>query len=153
MAMSEHGVYLRERYLSLQEVQYPFAVKRVLLALFRRLCWTAYAAADVIVPVNVYNQRWEVRHGADPDAIATAYNGVDAGDYPVAEGEPDVPTVGWVGRVDPLKDLHTLIRAFALVRAEIPEARLRIFGGTPAVNRIYHDATRPSRLLLPITER
>ncbi len=51
-----------------------------------------------------------------------------------------MPTISFMGRIDPLKDLHTLIRAFALVRAEIPAARLRIFGGTPAVNRIYHES-------------
>ena len=51
-----------------------------------------------------------------------------ADEFPAATGEPDVPTISFMGRVDPLKDLHTLIRAFALVREEIPEARLRIFG-------------------------
>jgi len=50
-----------------------------------------------------------------------------------------VPTISWAGRIDPIKDLETLIRAFALVRAEIPEARLRIFGGTPRGNEPYRD--------------
>lgn len=142
LVMSEHGVYLRERYLAFQDIRYSWPVKVVLLALFRRLCWTAYAAADLVVPVNVYNQRWEVRHGADPDAIATAYNGVSAQSYPAAPEEPAVPTVGWVGRIDPLKDLHTLVRAFALLRQRRPDAVLRLFGPTPVGNEWYEQELR-----------
>ncbi len=142
MVMSEHGVYLRERYLAFRDVRYSWPVKVVLLALFRRVCWTAYAAADLVVPVNVYNQRWEVRHGADPDAIATAYNGVSAQSYPTAPGEPEVPTIGWVGRVDPLKDLPTLVRAFGLLHARRPETVLRLFGPTPVGNEAYEQEVR-----------
>lgn len=137
LVMSEHGVYLRERYLSCRTVRYRWPVKTVMLAFFRRLCWTAYAAAEAITPVNVYNQRWEVRHGADPDVIATAYNGVSADGYPEAEDEPELPTVGWVGRVDPLKDLETLLRAFTIVRAAVPAAVLRLFGPVPEGNQWY----------------
>ena len=41
------------------------------------------------------------------------------------------------GRIDPLKDLDTLVRAFALVREQVPDARLRLFGGVPAGNEAY----------------
>ncbi|WP_430868342.1 GT4 family glycosyltransferase PelF [Demequina aurantiaca] len=142
MVMSEHGVYLRERYLSFRNIQYRWPVKAVVLALFRRVCATAYAAADAIAPVNIYNQRWETRHGADPDTIATAFNGILAADYPAAGPEPDAPTIGWVGRIDPLKDLETLIRAFALIHKQIPEAVLRLFGPTPAGNEWYEKRLR-----------
>jgi glycosyltransferase involved in cell wall biosynthesis len=57
----------------------------------------------------------------------------------MAGPEPEVPTLSWAGRIDPIKDLETLIRAFALVRAEIPEARLRIFGGTPRGGEAYRE--------------
>jgi glycosyltransferase involved in cell wall biosynthesis len=142
IVMSEHGVYLRERYLSFRTIRYRWPVKVIMLAMFRRLCWTAYAAADVIAPVNVYNQRWEVRHGADPDVIATAYNGVSADSYPTATAEPETPTLGWVGRIDPLKDLETLIRAFGLVHERMPDAVLRLFGPTPAGNEEYEQELR-----------
>jgi glycosyltransferase involved in cell wall biosynthesis len=152
MVMSEHGVYLRERYLAFRTVRYRWPVKAVLLALNRRLCATGYAAADVITPVNVYNQRWETRHGADPDSIATAHNGVLAADYPVADDEPDVPTIGWVGRVDPLKDVETLIRAFALVRERVPAAVLRLFGPTPEGNEWYEQSLHALTAELGLTE-
>jgi glycosyltransferase involved in cell wall biosynthesis len=152
IVMSEHGVYLRERYLAFRNVQYRLPVKVILLALFRRLCATGYALADVITPVNVYNQRWETRHGADPDAIATAFNGILADDYPVAEHEPDVPTVGWVGRIDPLKDLETLIRCFAIVHERVPDAVLRLFGPTPVGNEWYEAKLHDLAETLEITD-
>lgn len=140
--MSEHGVYLRERYLAFAAVHCPWPVKSLVLGFFRRLTQTAYAAADLIAPVNVYNQRWQVEHGADPDVIVTAFNGVDADRYPPAAGEPEVPTVAWVGRIDPLKDLITLIDGFALTKAAVPEARLRLFGPTPPGNADYEAQVR-----------
>jgi len=138
MLLTEHGVYLRERYLGLRDSTYSWPVKAVLSSFQRMLCATAYRTADLITPGNRYNHRWEVRFGADPARIETVYNGVDPADFPAAGREPDVPTVTWAGRVDPIKDLETLLRAFALIRAELPTARLRIFGGTPAVSRPYH---------------
>ena len=139
LLLTEHGVYLRERYLGLRAVEYSWPVKAVLVAFQRLLCTAAYRAADLITPGNRYNHRWETRFGAQPERIRTVYNGVDPADFPPAGREPEVPTVTWAGRVDPIKDLETLIRSFALVRESIPEARLRIFGGTPASARGYHD--------------
>jgi glycosyltransferase involved in cell wall biosynthesis len=140
--VSEHGVYLRERYLGAQQVTYSWPVKAAVLAFFRELCRLGYAEAAEIAPVNVYNRRWEVRHGADPDRVVTYYNGVRPEELPEAGPEPDVPTVGWVGRVDPLKDLLTLVEAFAVTRTRVPGAVLRLFGPTPAGNEDYAAAVR-----------
>jgi glycosyltransferase involved in cell wall biosynthesis len=140
LVMSEHGIYLRERYLAYLNDSAPHPVRVLVLSFFRSLAGAAYLVTDVLAPHSQYNRRWQLHNGADPDRMWTMYNGVEPEEFPAAAGEPDVPTVAFMGRVDPLKDLHTLIRAFALVRREIPEARLRIFGGTPAVNRIYHES-------------
>ncbi len=142
IVMSEHGVYLRERYLGCQSVTYSWPVKAVMLAFMRRMCRTAYQEADVIAPVNVFNRRWEVRNGAHPDRVRTVYNGVDAAALPTAPVEPEQLTIGWVGRVDPLKDLHTLVEAFSLVRQRVPDVILRLFGPTPAGNESYEASVR-----------
>ncbi|QFZ18350.1 GT4 family glycosyltransferase PelF [Saccharothrix syringae] len=138
LMMSEHGVYLRERYLGAIEEQAPPAVKRLLLAFHRALTGAAYRCCDALAPHSAYNRRWQLRNGADEGRVRTMYNGIDPEVFPVAPGEPDEPTIVFVGRVDPLKDLHTLIRAFRIVRSELPEARLRVFGPVPLVNRGYH---------------
>ncbi len=139
LVLTEHGVYLRERYLEYRASPYSWPVKALMLSFLRRLCGAGYRAADLVTPGNRYNQRWELRGGADPTRLQTVYNGVDPAHFPPAGAEPDVPTLSWAGRVDPIKDLETLIKAFALVRAEIPEARLRMFGGTPRGNEGYRE--------------
>lgn len=136
MVMSEHGVYLRERYLALADFAHGWPVKQVLLTFYRRLSEAGYAAAELIAPVNVFNQRWEVYGGADPDRIVTAYNGVDPQSF-IEFPEPAVPTIGWVGRIDPLKDLDTLVRGFATFRDKSPTCKLRLFGPVPAGNEGY----------------
>ncbi|HEV2347462.1 MAG TPA: GT4 family glycosyltransferase PelF [Actinocrinis sp.] len=137
LIIAEHGVYLRERYLALGSEQLGWPVKSIVAAFTRRLCETGYRNADLITPCNEYNQRWEKRLGADPAKLRTVYNGVDPERFPPAESEPDEPTLVFVGRIDPLKDLHTLLRAFALVLEELPAARLRLFGGAPPGGEWY----------------
>lgn len=135
--VSEHGVYLRERLLAGSNTDLAFPVRALLMGFVRELVSVAYRTASVIAPGNQYNRSWQIRLGADPDRIVTTYNGVDPIGFPSGPPEPEVPTLAFVGRIDPLKDLETLIRAFALVRREIPGARLRIFGATPTGNEAY----------------
>ncbi len=137
--LTEHGVYLRERYLGYRDSPYRWPVKTLHLAFLRAVCVLAYREAAMVAPGNMYNQRWEERLGAPHALIRTVYNGVDPSAFPPVEAEPDVPTVTWAGRIDPIKDLDTLIEAFALVHKEIPEARLRLFGGFPVGNQPYLD--------------
>lgn len=135
--LTEHGVYLRERYLSALTTPGTYPVKMLLLNFLRLLSSAAYTAADIIQPGSNYNQRWELRNGADPRRIRTVYNGIDLREFPAAKDEPEIPTLTWLGRIDPIKDLHTLIRAFALVQTELPEARLRLFGAAPKGGETY----------------
>ncbi|MEU3403573.1 GT4 family glycosyltransferase PelF [Streptomyces sp. NPDC006670] len=139
LLLTEHGVYLRERYLGYRTAPYRWPVKAVVLGFFRLLAEESYRRAALVTPGNRYNRLWEEQGGADPQAIRTVYNGVDPAAFPPAGPEPDAPTLSWAGRVDPIKDLETLIRAFALVRERVPEARLRLFGGTPRGGEAYRD--------------
>ncbi|WP_433055996.1 GT4 family glycosyltransferase PelF [Dactylosporangium sp. CS-033363] len=133
--MTEHGVYLRERYLAAGP-RSP-GVKTALLRFHRALARLAYWEADLVTPVSGFNARWAVRHGADPAKLAVIGNGVDPDRFPPLTGEPDEPVISWVGRIDPLKDLETLIRALAIVRESIPDARLHLAGPVPEGNESY----------------
>jgi glycosyltransferase involved in cell wall biosynthesis len=138
--MSEHGIYLRERYLAYLHQDAPHAVKVLVLSFFRLLAGAGYLVADALAPHSAYNRRWQLQNGADARTMWTMYNGVSPDLFPAAQGEPEVPTIVFMGRIDPLKDLHNLVWAFSLVVAEMPAARLRIFGGTPDENRTYRDS-------------
>lgn len=139
LLLTEHGVYQRERYLGYRTGPYRWPVKALLLNFFRLLSRETYRNSALITPGNRYNRRWEEHGGAAPDRIRTVYNGVDPYAFPMAGAEPQAPTLTWAGRIDPIKDLETLIRAFALVREEMPGALLRIFGGTPRGGEAYRE--------------
>jgi glycosyltransferase involved in cell wall biosynthesis len=138
MVLSEHGVYLRERYLALVSDEAPYPVRVLAMRFQRALMSAAYRRAEVLAPHASFNRRWQEHGGGTDDRIQTMYNGIDPADFPAAQEEPDEPTIVFVGRVDPLKDLHTLIRAFAIVRAAVPGARLRMFGPVTKDNEEYH---------------
>ena len=140
--LSEHGVHLRERYLAIGASDLPWAVRRAVMAFTSSLCRVAYREYSRILPVNRFNARWERRLGAPADRIHTVVNGVDTATFTPVESEPAEPTISFVGRIDPLKDLETLVRAFALVRQEIPRARLRIFGPVQKSNVAYMERIR-----------
>lgn len=119
--LSEHGTYLRE-------IEGSPSVRAVLLRFYRALTRLGYAEAALIAPVSRFNQRWDLRHGADPARVVVVPGGVEPLRYPVLPNEPLVPTVVWVGSMVPRKDLHTLIRAFRRVRDAVPHAGLRLVG-------------------------
>ncbi len=136
LILTEHGVYLRERYLALASMDWP--VRAALMSLTRLICQITYAEAAVLAPVSEFNAKWSRKLGADVERISTVHNGVDVTEYTPIQTEPADPTVSFVGRIDPLKDLNTMIRAFALVVQEIPDAKLRLFGPIPEQNVDYH---------------
>jgi polysaccharide biosynthesis protein PelF len=131
MVVTEHGIYMREQYMHSRQSPFRWPVRALYLRFLRRLCSLGYSEAEMTIPGNVYNKRWEEQLGADLTRVRTVYNGVDPADFPAIETEPAVPTISWAGRIDPVKDLETLLLAFALVHRQMPRARLRIFGAPP----------------------
>lgn len=142
VVMAEHGLYLRERYLGADvELRRP-VVKDVLLRFYRLSTALAYQRCDRLTPASAFNGRWERALGADAAAVSTLHNGVDPAAFRRRTAEVRSPDVVWLGRIDPVKDLHTLIRAADVVRRRIPAVRFRLFGEEPADVTGYLDSCR-----------
>ena len=138
IVVTEHGIYLRERFLALAQSGMAWSSRYAIGTFLRLLNQLTYAEARAIAPVSEFNRTWELELGADRARTATIYNGVDTDDYRPLTSEPQgPPTAVFVGRIDPLKDLETMLDAFAHVHATLPEARLRLFGPVPAGNEAY----------------
>ena len=135
--LTEHGIYLRERYIEYAPGRAPQAQRSFLLGFYKHLAVAAYRMADAIAPGSDYNRRWEQANGADVDKIEPIHNGIDLNGFASTAANTEHPTLVWVGRIDPLKDVKTMLRAFARVVQVIPNARLRIYGGTPPGNEAY----------------
>ena len=138
--LSEHGVYLREIFLAEHADQGSLFGKILKLGFARRMTELAYTYADAIAPCCDYNQRWERLVGADQERLWTAYYGIDGDLYRPSDRLPEVaPIVVWAGRIDPLKDVETLLYAAAEVKKERPDVRFLLYGSASLDNRSYLD--------------
>ncbi|SDN71729.1 Glycosyltransferase involved in cell wall bisynthesis [Streptomyces sp. cf386] len=129
LLLTEYGVRLRTHYLAAGGSS-P-AVRALLAAFHGRLAAETYARATLITPGNGHARRWQERCGADREKLRTVYPGMDATRFAEVGEAPecaDPDTLVWVGRVEPAKDLVSLLHAFAEVRKEEPKTRLRIVG-------------------------
>ncbi|MER7567551.1 DUF3492 domain-containing protein [Streptomyces sp. NPDC097941] len=129
LLVTEYGVRLRTHYLAGTES--PPAVRTLLAAFHGRLATETYRRAAVVTPGNTHARRWQERCGADRGKLRTVYPGMDAARFAeVGESAActDQDTLVWVGRVEPAKDLISLLHAFAEIRKEEPKTRLRIVG-------------------------
>ncbi len=141
--LTEHGVYLRERYLAWAKAGFTPFVKLFATRVIKRLVELTYACADKIVPVTRWNMRWEIKLGAPAEKITVIPNGVDPQRFaPQPLPDAATPTLVWVGRIDPLKDLLTLIEATAKIRDAIPNVKVLLFGKASPGNADYEVACR-----------
>ncbi|MFJ7133277.1 DUF3492 domain-containing protein [Streptomyces fungicidicus] len=128
--VTEYGVRLRTHYLTRPDSS-P-AVRSLLAAFHGALASETYRRAAFVTPGNTHARRWQERCGADRSKVRTVYPGMDAAPFAEAGESPetaDPHTLVWVGRVEPAKDLVSLLHAFAAIRKEEPRTRLRIVGG------------------------
>jgi len=132
IVLTEHGIYLRERLLALSGE--PFGSKLLFANFYRAVVELAYREAEIVTPVCRYNATWEESLGVDPARIRVIYNGVDPDRLAVRDEPTGPPTIAFVGRIDPLKDVVTLIQAFAHVRQTVPDAMLRLWGPVTSVD-------------------
>jgi glycosyltransferase involved in cell wall biosynthesis len=129
LLVTEYGVRLRTHYLT--EPDAPPAIRSLLAAFHGRLAAETYRRATVITPGNTHTRRWQERCGADRAKLRTVHPGMDAAPFAEVGESPqcaDPHTLVWVGRVEPAKDLVSLLHAFAEIRRAEPAARLRIVG-------------------------
>ncbi len=141
--LTEHGIYLRERLLFWSHADVTPFIKWFTMRVTRRIVELSLAVADIVAPVSAWNKRWEEFLGAPRSRIKPILNGVNTSRFaPQPMPSWERPTMVWVGRIDPLKDLFTLIDAVALVRNDLPSARVLLYGKAPAGNESYEMACR-----------
>ncbi|MGV9322989.1 DUF3492 domain-containing protein [Streptomyces sp. NPDC003660] len=132
LLVTEYGVQLRAHYLALGPDTAAPAVRALLAAFHGRLATEVYRRAELLTPGSSHARRWQERCGADRARIRTVHPGMDAERFAEVGEAPDradADTLVWVGRIEPGRDLVSLLHAFTEVRKEEPHARLRIVGG------------------------
>lgn len=131
LLVTEYGVQLRAHYLATGDEALSAPARALLTSFHGRLAAEVYGKATIITPGNTHARRWQERCGAERAKLRTVYPGMESSRFAeVGEredpGDPD--TLLWVGRIEPAKDLISLLHAFAEIRKDEPKARLRIVG-------------------------
>jgi len=135
MLLVEHGVYVREAYLAAVRTDESPSARFVSTRLARGLTLASYASADMIAPVSEANADWETALGVPDSRICVIRNAIRA--MPEPAPLPGAATVISVGRLDALKDIHTLLEVAAEVVRHVPEARFLHYGPVPPGQEAY----------------
>jgi glycosyltransferase involved in cell wall biosynthesis len=140
LILTEHGVYVREAYLAAIRSGASAGSRFISTRLARGLARAAYDRADVVSPVTDANAFWEEGLGIDPAKIHVLYNGMKAPGDPTPA--PGTRTVVTVGRIDPLKDVHTMLRVARETLTTVPDATFLHYGPVTEGEEAYGRSCR-----------
>lgn len=143
--LSEHGIYVKERKIDLYQAQWlkdnrsvferdPSRVsyfRQLWIRFFEHLGYVTYQASNDILALYEANRQRQLLDGAPPERTANIPNGIDVAKFsPLRELRgPDIPQVlCLIGRVVPIKDIKTFIRAMRTVTNHLPDAEAWIAG-------------------------
>ena len=153
LLLSEHGIYVRERNLELDRASWlnhahdraraddipgalesptASALRRMWARFFRTLARIAYGQATTVVSLCDASRDRQIADGAAAAKTLVVPNGIDLDAFHERMGRagPATPrrvTIGFVGRVVPIKDIITFIRACYLARTAV-DVDARVFG-------------------------
>lgn len=142
--LTEHGIYTKERWIDLMRNYFfehvnkehqLFEQEKGLLSIwlhfFEILAKVGYSAANPIISLfEEYRQR-QIDDGAIPEKTKIISYGIDFDHFKfIGKKRPDQakPIIACIGRVVPIKDIKTFIRASALIIKQIPTAEAWIIG-------------------------
>ena len=135
LVISEHGIYTREREEELLKAEWVAGMyKSIWIDQFRKMSTLAYTRADMVTSLYSHARELQIGLGCPEEKILITPNGIDMDrfkDLPgkTAEDEQYV-NIGAVLRVAPIKDVKTMIRAFAFAKEKLPNLKLWIMGPT-----------------------
>ncbi len=151
--ITEHGIYTKERIAEISQATWIYdppsryfdvgegmgAFKQLWIDLFMFLGEVSYAGAERIVSLFEGNTYLQIEFGAEARRLEVIPNGIDPAKFDAACTQrrtrltaglgPEI-VVGFIGRVVPIKDVKTLIRAARTIVAREPRAIFHIIGPT-----------------------
>ncbi|MEC9345265.1 MAG: GT4 family glycosyltransferase PelF [Pseudomonadota bacterium] len=143
--LTEHGIYTNERRIEIAMADWLYEgpggslglskpkrdLKDLWIDTFVAYSRSCYQACDRIITLYSGNQDLQRRDGADESKLRIVPNGVDYERFSQIERIPhDRPTVALVGRVVPIKDIKTFIRAVGILKREVPDVLAYLMGPT-----------------------
>ncbi len=145
-ALSEHGIYTKERKIDLSQAQWIHDptdqvsgalnaqvgyIRQLWIRFFEALGRLAYQRADPIVSLYQGNRQRQLQDGAPEERTRIIPNGIEPINFEaaLAARPSSIPRVlGLVGRVVPIKDIKTFIRAMRTICDTLPDVEGWIVG-------------------------
>jgi polysaccharide biosynthesis protein PelF len=144
--VTEHGIYTNERRIEIALADWLYQapsnglrmekpardLKDMWADTFACYSHACYESASRILTLYAGNQQQQIEDGADPEKLGVIPNAVDYERYSAAAANRTrhPPTVALIGRVVPIKDVKTYIRAVAILREIVPDVRALALGPT-----------------------
>lgn len=135
MLISEHGIYTREREEELIKAQWVQGIyKDIWIEQFKKMSLLAYQRADMVTALYQHARNLQIELGCLQEKIRITPNGIQTEGFAnlvqKSEEEREMINVGAVLRVTPIKDVKSMIQAFAFAKAKVPNLKLWIMGPT-----------------------
>ena len=133
LLVSEHGIYTREREEEILKASWVSGIyKDIWIEQFKKMSRLAYDRADAVTALYGHARKLQTELGCDISITHVTPNGIDVDSFADIPGkQPDDEgfiNIGAVLRVTPIKDVKTMIRAFAFAAERVPNLKLWIMG-------------------------
>lgn len=144
--LTEHGIYTVERKIEVAEASWMLdegmgslklqaqlgKIKDFWIKIFDFLSRLTYRHADELISLYSENKKMQVSLGADEGRIRLIPNGIDIEKYENLKGRMGgtdaVLKVGFVGRVVPVKDVETFVKAAKIIKDSLAGVEFYIIG-------------------------
>ncbi len=146
LILTEHGIYTVERKIEVAESSWMLdegaasfklqaqlgKIKDFWIKIFDFLSKITYKFADEIISLYSENKKMQIALGANEKTIRLIPNGIDINKYENLKGRfggsDAVFKIGFVGRVVPVKDVETFIKAAKIINDALPDAEFYVIG-------------------------
>ena len=146
LIVSEHGIYTNERRIEIASVDWlesqnilsqhltidkiDRGLRELWLGMFISYSRVCYEASSRIITLFKENQTLQIEDGAEPAKMQIIANGINLGRFGAIQRTVAFhpPTVALIGRVVPIKDTKTFIRACFELKKRMPGMRAWIMG-------------------------
>lgn len=141
--ITEHGIYSNERRIEILMADWIANsietgldltddrkdIRELWARAFESFARIAYTVAREIVALYEANQVFQYALGARPEQLRIIPNGVDIGRFAAIERHaPERPTIAFIGRVTPIKDVQTFIDVADQLRIIFPDLEALLIG-------------------------
>lgn len=165
--ITEHGLYTREREIEIIQSAWmgrlvaSYRIDKRRMSFFQQWWFNlflfleklSYDAADAVISIAGINQKYQLKRGVDPQKMRLIPNGINIQQLahlrqPEEQAsQADSFLVGFVGRVVPIKDVKTFIRALKIASQTIPNLQAYLVGPTEEDATYFQECQRLVEML------